>query len=203
MEKLEVNNVFNEILGDDEKILFILKPNKTRFVWLRNFIGRILGVLFGIAFVVLGAVASEFGIKESDLLMTQISFILFGIFFILLVLIEMICAYVMYKNTFYAVSDKRILVRTGIIGVDFRNLDISFVGSVNININLYDKFIKPNTGTISFGSFAAPIASPNAISVAFNFQYVDNPYEVYKTVKKLVDEIKKTKTVEEKKVISD
>ncbi len=191
MEKIEETNIFDDILGEDEKILFVLRPNKTRFVWLNNLFGRILGLLFGLVFVILGILASQLGIEEADLLPSQISFILFGAFFILIVLIEIICVNVMYKKTFYALSDKRILVRTGIIGVDFRNLDISFVGSVNINVNLYDKFLKPNTGTISFGSFAAPIANPSGVSMAFNFKYIDNPYDVYKSIKKMIDDIKK------------
>ena len=190
MSNLNKENAFDQVLDQDEKVLLVLKPNKKRMLYLNNMFGRIICVLFGLALILSGAFAKYIFPNDESNGVFSVVFILCGLFFIICLVVEILCYKAMYNKTFYAVTNKRVLVRTGIIGVDYRNLDISFIGSINVNVGIYDKMIKPNTGTISFGSFAAPITVGNGLSLSFNFSCVDEPYEVFKKIKSLIDETK-------------
>lgn len=94
-----------------------------------------------------------------------------------------------YNKLYYAYSNKRIIIRTGIIGVDYKSLDLSMIGAVNVYVSLLDKLVGKNTGSITFGSMASPISAGNASS--YKFANVNNPYELYKEIKNVIDDYKK------------
>ena len=95
------------------------------------------------------------------------------------------------NKTVYAVTNKRVLIRTGYIGVDYKSLDYSMVGAFTVNVNWIDKLLRKNTGSLSFGSMASPMT--NGTVAKFNFTYIDNPYEIYKEIKELIDDSKSKK----------
>ena len=93
-----------------------------------------------------------------------------------------------YKKTFYCITNKRIIIRTGYIGVDYKSLDFTMLSAITVNVNWIDKIIRKNTGSISFGSMASPIT--NNGGAKFAFFYISNPYETYKEIKNIIDEHK-------------
>ena len=97
-----------------------------------------------------------------------------------------------YKNLYYAYSNKRIIIRSGIFGVDYRSLDMGMIGAVNVYVSLYDKIIHKNTGSISFGSTASPMVSAKGGS-SYNFSHIVMPYETCKEIKYYIDEFKNSK----------
>ena len=94
-----------------------------------------------------------------------------------------------YKNVYYAYSNKRIIIRSGIFGVDYKSLDMSMIGAVDVYVSLLDKLLKKNTGSLSFGSAASPVGSANASMYRFN--HITLPYETCKEVKSYIDAYKK------------
>ena len=111
-------------------------------------------------------------------------------FWIVCMLIVWLFASIYYKNLYYAYSNKRIIIRSGIFGVDYRTLDMSMVGAVNVSVSLLDKILKKNTGTLSFGSTASPVIQATTGST-YKFTHIIAPYETCKEVKSYIDAYKK------------
>lgn len=87
-----------------------------------------------------------------------------------------------YKNTFYAISDKRFIIRGGFIGIDYKTLNIKQVAGINVRVSPLDKMIKPTTGSLTFLSPALHSCNGQNRASPFIFVYVNNPYELNKEI---------------------
>lgn len=83
-----------------------------------------------------------------------------------------------YKNVVYAITDKRIIIRDGLIGIDFKSLDYSEVDNVNVYVDLLEKI--RNVGTI-----ICQVQNMN-----YRFMAVQNPYDVFKMLQKISFDVK-------------
>ena len=179
-----------KILDDDEEIKESFKPNKKRFTIINIIVSTIFILLVGGAFFLVGlfgvigiiAFTSESGEKE---LFAPIIFMIVGSIPLLIMIINIIGQFVRYKNTLYVITNKRFIIRSGFIGVDYRSINIENVLFVNVRVDFLDKLVKPNTGSITLGSAATPITSNNSnqVNQIFTFAHVENPYDAYKTIK--------------------
>jgi membrane protein YdbS with pleckstrin-like domain len=171
---------FKPILEEDEQIVETITLNKTKFFWsvfLASFF--ILSVVN--VFVILG-VCMEFGFIWA--------LVPAGVM-VLCIFIVMMLAKVYYKNCIYAITNKKIIIRSGIFGVDFHSLDLESVSAINVKVSLLDKLLKKNTGTIEFGSMSSPIIrTSDGVGAGYKFNNIEDPYEVYKRIKKYVEESK-------------
>ena len=70
-------------------------------------------------------------------------------------------------------------------------LGIVTIEEFTVNVNILDKIINKNTGTISYGSMASPVGGQNG--PMFRFANIINPYETYKEIKGVIDEYKNKK----------
>ena len=177
MNELEL---FQPVLDSDEQILKFYKPNKVR-----TFFGTILICLLITILFIIPIIGS---FLDPETFITGIGFIVFVIVFDFLAIL-MIALW--YNKTIYAVTNKRILIRTGYIGVDYKALDYDSIGALTVNVNWLDKLLKKNTGTLSFGSMSSPMI--NTANYKFSFLYINNPYETYREVKAMMDENKTKK----------
>ena len=179
MEKL-----FENILDKDEKIEKVFKPEKAKFFFS---VIAYWGISF-LFFAVIGVFAVVFPDSGMPVrysyLMIPIGLWLAGM------LIVLLFASLYYKNIYYAYSNKRIIIRSGIFGVDFKSLDMSMIGAVNVYVSLIDKILRKDTGSIMFGSTASPIGGQNA-GAGYRFNNIKAPYETCKEVKSFIDEYKK------------
>lgn len=176
------NDLFSLVLDKDEKIIKTFRPRKSR-AWFSAILSIILLCIIFVPLIVFGFIDTEPGA-----LSTAIGGIVFLVVFsgIMCIMIALWC-----NKTVYAVTNKRVLIRTGYIGVDYKSLDYSMVGAFTVNVNWIDKLLRKNTGSLSFGSMASPIT--NGTVAKFNFTYIDNPYEIYKEIKELIDDSKSKK----------
>ena len=78
-----------------------------------------------------------------------------------------------------------------IFGVDFKSLDLSVIGAVNVYVSLLDKIVHKDTGSLKFGSPSSPIAGED--SSAYGFSHISQPYETCKEIKVYIDSCKKEK----------
>lgn len=193
-----MNDIFAEILDKDEHIVKVFKPNKKRFVIVNNIVSAIMGVLFSLPFIVLGILGLTRVIDMKDEngqggVAGPIILLIFGIFMFLMIIFSLIMVRVRYGKTYYAYSNKRILIRTGFIGVDYAVIDMVNISTVTINVSLLDKFIKPNTGTIRFGSPSAPISGAGAkggVLSGFAITAIEDAYVNYREIKEVIDNAK-------------
>lgn len=172
--------VFKNILDKDETIIKIYKPNKLKMFFSAFFATFFIYLVFAIAIIVGLAHASPSNYLTVAILVSLAIFVVFVTIALLFVNLE-------YKNIFYAYSNKRIIIRKGIFGIDYKSLDMTMIGAVTVNVSLLDKILKKNTGTITFGSTASPIGQNVAL---FAFANITSPYETYKEIKTVIDDAK-------------
>ena len=145
-------HLFEQILESDEQIIKIIKPSKRRY-WL--------------------APAFPFAIP------------LFWPHLIVLMVVTLFTLPFFYargyKNLYYAYTNKRLIVRRGMIGVDYRTLDYKYISASGVDVGLLDKGGK--TGTLFFKS---PTAS-------LTFGYVENPYDLLKEIKEYMNSLETPK----------
>ena len=184
-----------KILDNNEEIKEYFKPSKKRFVT-ANIVATLLFlvIFFGGIFTVgiLGIVdvikfTNENGGQD---LLPPIMFLVFSTPFLIMILLSIIGYIVRYQRTIYVVTNKRLIIRSGFIGVDYKSIELRYVGLVNVRVDFLDK-ICGSTGTITFASPAIPMMNGNGqnnANGAFSFRCVENPYEVYKKVKEYIPE---------------
>lgn len=169
------------LLASDEKMLWRDKPNRKSYIaaavvkmlpiaiiWLAIDIGFIVGISIGMS---RGAI--------------PIAFLGFIIPFFLLHLMpvwkwisDIVKAVLELKNIEYAATDRRLIVRSGVIGIDFKFLNYSEIESVNVKVGLTDKLFK--VGDIYI----------NATSSSAVLYDVERPYDIGSKLQKIVLDIK-------------
>ena len=193
---MENKELFAPILQEDEEIIKVIKPNKTRYVYLGGLAYTLL------ALIPILVMAAPFGMlidafkEDSVPTPVVIELSIFGGFILLTLIAVWVGLNMSYKKTFYAYTNKRILIRRGVIGVDYATLDFEMIGGLMVNVNFLDRLMKgsDNPGTITFGSSASPVIyTRNGRTAAYAFRNIDHPYEVYRDLKHMVDEYKATK----------
>lgn len=184
---------FELILDSDESILKTYKPNKKRFT-LFALIGGLPTLIIPTVFIVI-AILMLTGVMDStdsdgsQNIMGPIFFLAFGSFFFIALLVGLFSNFFKYQKALYCVTNKRIIIRHGIIGVDFKSLNLKAIGGISVEVNFLDKVVKPNTGKIIFVSASAPMTTSNqkGQNVPFEFTCIDDPYETYREIKSLID----------------
>ena len=191
-------NYFEPILDKDEKILETFRPNKKRFVGLtilRSTITTLVILLFPTIFILValfaknsagqcdinGVPASPEECSGALSNFVIIPCIIAGVI-VLGYLFSIITRIVVYRKTYYCCTNKRIIIRRGFIGADFQTLDYDLIGGMDVQVDLFDKLVHPNTGTISFASAASPMIQKVS---SYYFAHVENPYEAYKKIKEI------------------
>lgn len=171
---------FSNILDRDEKILMTMKPKKGAYVMgpMFAFVPLIIMLIFAFATV---------GFATEGALLPPFIFLLALIAVMAAILIPLMVH--SYRITCYAVTDKRILIRTGYIGVDYRALDIKSINAVGVNVSLINKMF--GGGSLEFGSASSPMVGVNGQTAKpFVFRDIDKPYENYKVIKELIESVK-------------
>jgi hypothetical protein len=90
----------------------------------------------------------------------------------------------------YAVTNRRILVRGGIIGIDYKAIGLDSINASTVYVNINDKIARRNTGTLEFGSPSTPIGMRNpqgGRANPFRFVHICNPYEEHKQIQEHID----------------
>ncbi len=183
---------FKSILDDDEKVVKVVKPKKS-VMYAKSMILSSIWVLIIFAFAFVGVLLEMLEDPEVIELGNQTTvvwvLILFCIVLPLVVnlLLQWVLMHLSYKNTFYGYTNKRVIIRKGIFGVDYKSLDLKMIGASVVNVTLLDKILRKNTGSINFGSMASPISG--ATIGNFIFANVEAPYELYKEIKSHISSV--------------
>lgn len=188
-----MEEIFDDILDRDEKVIKAFKPKKS-VMYFKSFFVSILVQLFMYGIIVIGALSEvEVVTKTETILLITIPIILI----ILFVSVQSILLHFAYKNLYYAYTNTRIIIRKGIIGVDFKSLEIKMIGASDVHVGIIDKLMRKNTGTIVFGSSASPIISSSG-SGSFILSNIEKPYELFKEIKNHISDMTNEKKEEQK-----
>lgn len=178
----ELFRKFNDIIESDEKIVCGFKPVRSRVFVSNIFCPFMFFLLIAVAMLLMLWLDSE--IEKSEAIVGTC--VVCGVFVLLFGIIFWFTA-LYFKNTYYVYTNKRIIIRTGVFGVDFHSLDIQNIGASEVKVSLIDKLLRKNTGSIKFGSNASPINAER--STNYGFLYVENPYQVHRQIKEYIKSI--------------
>lgn len=90
-----------------------------------------------------------------------------------------------WKNTEYAVTDKRVIIRGGVVGYNFQNIYYTDINSVDLHVGVIDRML--GVGDIVININGVQIGSKsNKRPMILD---IENPYEVYNKVQKIVLDI--------------
>lgn len=174
----QVIRLFDDVIEADETIQKGFKPNKKKVF--ASFIIFDVIVAFFFSLTILGMwIDGEIPQKEKIIGTCIVAGVV-----LLIVSLTMWFVSLYYKNAYYVYTNKRIIVRTGVFGVDFHSLDIDNIGASNVCVSLLDKMVGKNTGSIRFGSNSSPITNSY-----YGFMNIENPYQVYKEIKGYIQTI--------------
>jgi len=181
-----MKELFEVILEKDEEIVKVFKPVKAKLL--------VSGFMWVLAMSVLTYACGVWIIFLPDILSAEYWWIgvivtAGSVILPLIIAAPFILAY--KKNRYYAYTNKRIIIRTGVFGIDYKGLDLKAIDAVNVYVSFFDKIVKKNTGSLKFGSKASPIISYGNVSGGYRFTHIEQPYEIYKEIKEYIDAAKK------------
>jgi len=174
-------NSIDDVLNSDEKLLWRGKPNAKSYI-LANMLKMlpiaIIWLLFDGAFIVFISIGMSKGQIPLGILGFVIPFFLLHLTPVWIWIANTVKAVNEVKNIEYAITDKRIIIRTGLVGIDFKFINYSEIDSVNIRVGLIDRIFK--VGDIYVN------ASVNS-AVLWD---VSNPYGIGRALQKVTVDIK-------------
>jgi len=167
---------FYDILNSNEKILWSDKPNKTIHL-LKGLPMFVIGLIWGIIdigiLLAIGNSAPIFFIGPFMLLHMMPFWIGIG---------GMARLFLNYKNIYFAYTDKRIIVKSGLWGIDYKSVNLDSITDIEVNVNPVEN--GKGLGTIIINdSFIGH--GNNRRRLGTRLYGVDNPYEIYKDLKKV------------------
>jgi len=168
----------DKVLDQNEKVFWEGKPKFWPF-----FLGGFAGAIFGIFFLVIGGIFVVQGIASGNYFFILLPHFWIGVGFVFGVPIYKA---LVYKHTYYAITNKRVLLQKGLIGRDFEMVDFDQITNAEVNVGLLDILFGRKSGSIlisTAGSFTytrrGPVQKPYTIS------NIENPYDVFKFFKKV------------------
>lgn len=178
-DEMQCNRV-EDILDKEESVLLRVKPNRKAYVL--NHILKMMPVAllwaafdgFFIFMLVSSGAFAEMGI---------FSLFIVGFFALHLAPLWMWIANIVravgeYKNVEYVFTEKRIILRSGLVGIDFKNIYYSDIEGVNLKVGIIDRLCR--VGDIY-------IQAMKQSSVLFD---VENPYALLSEIQRIVHDIK-------------
>lgn len=177
-EGMQTNNV-EDILDPEESVLLRLKPKKSAYIFnstMRMLPIALIWLLFDGFFI--GAM-----LWNSGRLPGYIWFIIVPFFVVHLLPVWMwiggiVKAVAGWKNNEYVFTEKRIILRSGVVGIDFVNIYYSDIKGVNLSVGLIDRMFK--VGDIY-------ISAERQSNVLWD---IPNPYFILQKLQKIVVDIK-------------
>jgi hypothetical protein len=173
---------FDSVKDSDEEILWTDKPKFIPYI----FTGIGAG-LFTIAFGIVWLLVS-INFKGDGGTNGSPFFWLFGLIPLLQGLYVFLNRLLSFSNTAYAYSNKRVMMRTGFIGTDFKTIDYDKISDIEVTVNVIERAY--DVGTIRFFSGRTKTDEGNTTKLYDNWTAIPNPYEVFKMVKQTSVDIK-------------
>ncbi|MCM1306362.1 MAG: PH domain-containing protein [Bacteroides sp.] len=177
--QMQVNRV-EDILAVGEDVLWRDKPDKKAHVAaaiVKALPFTIVWILFDFGFIIGIAIAMSKGAIPLAILGFIIPFFLIHLTPVWIWIVNIVRSVAELKNLEYVFTDKRIIVRSGIIGIDFKSLYYNEVESVNVNVNWTDKIFKVGDIYVNAKSSAAVLYD------------LHNPYILGTKLQKIVQDI--------------
>lgn len=171
----------DEVLEKNEQVLWRGKPKKSAYIlgaFLKMLPVALIWLIFDGGIILMLVKENVLGDAPAFASVFLIVFFLFHLAPVWIWLGNIITASIQHKNLEYAFTNKRIIIKSGIIGIDIQNVYYSEIESVNLKVGLFDKIFK--VGDIY-------IKSKNEAKVLFD---ISDPYFITQKLQQIVVDIK-------------
>ena len=158
----------------NSNLQLILDPQE-KIIWQGNISRKILSFKFALSLVIIIAfLIFLFSSSENS------NFISYLLFFVLL--ITAATKFLMDYVKVFTVTDKRIIIRSGIIGTDYNSIFFTEIKTINVQVDLIEKIFGVGSINIDTGKIETiDDGKSNATKTAYDkLLYINQPYEVYK-----------------------
>jgi|694.fasta_scaffold45352_4 hypothetical protein len=173
---------FDAVLDQDEKVLWVGNPTWIPFL------------LSGLPLLVFGLIWGSFdyfviilhmGHGKGAPMGFMVPFFALHLFPLWLGVGNMLRLCLVFGNTCYAFTNKRIMLRTGFWGIDFKSIDFDRLQETDVTVNPLENLL--GVGTIKM--FSGGVTAKGAPTFNY-FIGIDHPYEVYKQLKTVTVDVK-------------
>ncbi len=172
---MKIPQDIRETLEPDESVIWSDKPLRTPFI--------LKGIVFAIIGIPWIALPLIIIIKASPKILLNPEILLFMIFWygisILVFFASPLYSLLVWKNVYYVLTNRRLIVRKGLVGIDYDTLNLDLIQQVNLNVGFWDK--KYGTGTLIVQATGVRPISLYAVR---------EPRKVYEVINRAVREIK-------------
>ncbi|MEK6919388.1 MAG: PH domain-containing protein [Nanoarchaeota archaeon] len=150
-----------KVLENKERVIYEGKPKYDAYLLHMIISSTIAGIIIG--------VGAGFLIKTT----------LWGIVIGILTLITgQIIGHLYYSRLYYAITDKRIVIQSGIIGRDFKSIDYDQIKNVSVNVGIIGSIMKVGTIKIFTGEI---LGNKKSIQPHYDrIDYIETPYQIMK-----------------------
>ncbi|VVB96776.1 Bacterial PH domain protein [uncultured archaeon] len=174
---------FEAVRDKDERILWVGKPAFIPFI-MSGIPFLILGLLWG-AFDYFGFIRNVNLSLNDEGTWFIVPFFAIHLFPFYASIFNMVRLFLVHGNTFYAYTNKRLLMRSGFWGTDFKAIDYDKISDIEVNVNPIENLL--GVGTVQ--AFSGRTTSKGA-NIYDKFIAIPEPYEVFKRIKEVSVDIK-------------
>lgn len=162
---------FEAVKDDDEVVYWAGKPEFVPFI------------LRAVPFLLLGFVIEFVGKNKGNV--GGPGFLVPTSFFLYAAILYTLYLFLVYGNTCYGYTNKRLMMRSGFFGIDFKMIDYDKISDIEVNVNPIENLF--GVGTIQ--AFSGRTTEKGA-RVYDKFISISNPYEVFKHIKEVSVDVK-------------
>ena len=177
------NNSLMNMLMPNESVLWQGVPKKSAYII--NASLKMLPIaliwLFFDGFFIINILAGGF---SGGMNLFLIPFFLIHLFPVWIWLGSTLTASTRWKNTQYAVTDKRILIRNGLIGYDYKSIYYTEISNVNLRVGMIDKMLGVGDIYLSLQGYTSK-GQPLMSSIVD----IENPEKAFKIIQQAVLDI--------------
>lgn len=157
-------NEIPQILEPKERVIYDGKPQYAPYIT-----AAIFGIL--IIFVIIGIIIRAY--LRSVFWAIAVGIVIF--------ILGIILSTMTYTRTHYAITNKRAIIQTGIIGRDFKSIDYDRMQNVSVDVGILGVIFKVGTIKIFTGEMETVGGKHPRIKAKYDrFNYIASPYEVLK-----------------------
>lgn len=170
----------NGLVGEDEEIIWQGKPNKKAFV-LNNVLKMLPFALIWLCFdgfFIYMMLANNIFAELGGFAILIVVFFAIHLIPVWIWIHNIVTASARHKNIDYVFTNKRIIIKSGLVGIDINNIYYTEISNVNLRVGIVDKMC--GVGDIY-------IKATSSAQVLWD---IDSPYAVVNNLQKIVNDIK-------------
>lgn len=170
-----------------QEITTILEPQE-KIVWQNVIDRKVMLFYLIISLLIISGISYFFFSKEiisytSNNVSKTISGSIIGLFILFIGITSSLFVFLSNYVKIYFITNKRAIIKSGLIGTDFNSIYFTEVRTVNVNVGLIDKIFSVGTINIDTGKIETVNSDKNHIGTRTAYdklQHINKPYEVYK-----------------------